>query len=575
MAPLLTVVEYTERGAGVVAQTGLLVRTKLLNMRPRKRGRFGRALLLLIFGAVLCMGAFKGASSGTRFLLTIDPDNPQFGFVITRRLLELGLMFLFTVLGVSSLISSLTGFYLARDLQLLNATPVRPAAFYFARLLEVAFQSSWIMVPLIIPMFWGVGVGLHAPVVYFLSVPFAVLGLVMPICAMSVMLVTAVSCVVPASRVREFFMVASGFLFVGVYLLVRAARPEQFIYPEKFRSIPALLEELGVANSYLPSAWASDVLLWSSGRSLEQGPRALVCMLVLLFVTLGLGLMVHKMFYARARSRATEIKSTPTKRAEWLVASFVFVGRLLGRKGLDRAMMEKEAKLVLRDPQQWTQIMMLFALLILFAYNFRYVNELNLPDFIELIFCLVVSGFVLGALGARFVFPMISLESTAFWILRTAPIPTSKILVSKAWAAFIVLETLGLCMSASAGWALGFGFRSTLLSMILVTPIAVLAAILGVGLGGSYPRFNFENPMMIPMSYGGMIYVYWSMGTILLYCVILCWPLYVFYHPLALLTGFEMMLTIVLAIIGFAVPLVSGWIGFKMGCHRLSEAYES
>jgi hypothetical protein len=96
-----------------------------------------------------------------------------------------------------------------------------------------------------------------------------------------------------------------------------------------------------------------------------------------------------------------------------------------------------------------------------------------------------------------------------------------------------------------------------------------------VGLGGSYPRFNFENPMMIPMSYGGMIYVYWSMATLFLYCAVLSWPLYAFYNPLALSSKLTLILTCVLSLIGVIIPLLSAWIGFRMGCHRLEEAYDS
>jgi ABC-2 type transport system permease protein len=565
-------VEWTEQGAGLVSQLACLLKAKLMNMRPSKRGRLGRILLLLLFAVLICGSCYKTAVVGTEFLLSIDPSNPRFGFLVARRLIEFGLLFLLSILGVSSLISSLSGFYLARDLELLHTIPIRRPAMYLARLTEVVFQSTWVLFPMIVPTFWGMGVALEAPVIFFVAVPFAVLSLMIPICAFCVVVATFIACWVPASRIREFFLAASGFMFVGVYMMVRAARPEQFVHPGKFKTVPALLESLGVSNAYLPSAWAADALLWGSGHQIEHGLRSFLSLCMFFVISLSLGLLVHYRWYEQAKSRAREVKQSPKKRAEWLVWIFGQLGAALGRKGIDRAMLEKEAKLVLRDPQQWTQILMLIALMVLFVYNFRYVDELNLPEGVELLFSLGVSGFVLGALGARFVFPLVSLESTAFWILRSAPISSSKILSSKAWGAFIVLELLGLGMSLAAAWALNLGVQTTLLSLLLVTPIAILASVLGVGLGGSYPQFNFENPVMIPMSYGGMIYVYWSMGTILVYCVLLAWPLYAMSRPLVLQNDLERVLTVALGLIALVIPLVSAWIGFRMGCQRLSEA---
>ena len=126
-------------------------------------------------------------------------------------------------------------------------------------------------------------------------------------------------------------------------------------------------------------------------------------------------------------------------------------------------------------------------------------------------------------------------------------------------------------MALSASWALELPLVSALASLVLVTPLAFMASALGVGLGATYPHFNYENPVSIPMSFGGMMYVYWSLGTVLAYSVLMSWPLFMF-HTLRRVGSIPILiLTSLLALIAFALPIISGWVGFRLGVSRLDE----
>lgn len=565
------VVAATTRGAGFVTQVRVLLTAKAFNFRPGRAGRPARFLLAAIFALLICVGAYRVSAWGVRLIIRIDPTNANLGYLVTRRMIEMGSLLLLSALGISNLITALTTFFLARDLDLLHPMPVHPLAFYAARLTEVAVQSSWVLIPVIIPVFFGIGAALHAPAAFFWAVPPVVLAIVLPVSAVAVAMATAVARVVPASRAREVFLLLAGVAFVGFYVVIRAARPEQFIDPDRFQTVPELLESLGTSNAWFPSTWAADLLMGLSGR-VEQAAFAPASKLAAwVGIGVAIGAVVHQRIYEASHSRAREVRQRPARRADFIVGVVMMIGRLFGRRGVDLAMLEKEAKSTLRDPQQWTQILMLGALLVLFVFNFRFLNDLRLPDGIDLLFNLAISGFVICALGARFVFPMVSLEGSAFWVLRSAPVPTAAILKAKAWSAFIVLEGLGVSMAVAASFALELPAISTLMSLILVTPLAVMAAALGIGLGASYPRFNYENPMMIPMSFGGMMYVYWSLGSVFVYSILLAWPLFAFHSPNHVASALIGALTVVLAAIALAVPLVSGWIGFRLGVQRLDE----
>ncbi len=563
---------FVEAGAGTARQLRVLLRAKASVLRPNRAGRLGRALVVIVFGLVVMLGAYRSAAWGGILLLAIDPTDAALGVLVTRRMIEIGAVLLSAALGISNLVTALNTFFLARDLELLHAAPVRPLAFYLARLTEVVVQSSWVMVPFVIPSFFGIGRALHAAPEYYLAAPFVVVALVVPVSVLAVGGATAVTRVVPAERAREVFLVLTGAALVGLYIAVRAARPEQFIDPARFRTLPALLESLGVSTPWAPTSWAADALLGLSGKAPTISPWSPLLRLgLLLFGSVGLGAALHLAAYEGSHAKAREVRGRPARRLEGVVRAAAAVARLGSRDPVTRAIMEKEVRVLLRDPQQWSQIAMLGALIVLFVFNFRFFAGLGLPESVKILYHLVVSGFVIGALGMRFVYPLVSMEGAAFWLLRSAPLSTHRLMAAKARGAFIVLETLALSLSGMGAWALDLSALGTITSLVLITPIAWLVAVLGVGLGAGYPRFTYENPAMIPMSFGGMLYAYWSLFTVIGYALLAGWPMYVLQRPGAARTPLALVLTVVLGLVALAVPFLSAWIGFRMGGSRLDE----
>ena len=567
--------EDAKFSALVVRQTKALLTAKLKNLRGKKHGNAGRLILNGCLALLILVGAYQGGLRGAVFLWNLDRSDPRFGLLLLRAMLSLSTLFLLTLLFVSSLVSSLNTFYLAKDLRLMLALPLNPVSFYTARLAEVCFQSGWVILPTFMATLWGVGQGIDASLLYYLSVPIVCGLAIFAACALSVLLVTLISCLVPANRLREFSIVFNGFLVVGLYVAIRSARLERYLNPNEFRHLPSALKRFGSDQQWLPSQWMTESLISATGHAQSLNFTPLLYLTALFLFSVGAGFAVHRVLYSKARGKAVVTSSAQVQnRGEFVVTLFTLLGRTVGFRGLDLAMLKKEARTVVRDPQQWTQMFMFVGLFILFGYNFRYLNELNLPEFIEILFSLGMTGFILCALSLRFIYPLISLEGDAFWIIRSAPISAKDILRSKAKAAFLAAEIVAVMMALGASWALEFSVTGTILNLVLVTPMTVLACFLGVGLGGSYPRFSFENPLMIPMSQGGMIFMYWSLGTLFLYCLAWIWPLYAFLNPLVMTETIEKILTYALALVAGVIPLVSAWIGFKMGCNRVVEALE-
>ena len=76
-------------------------------------------------------------------------------------------------------------------------------------------------------------------------------------------------------------------------------------------------------------------------------------------------------------------------------------------------------------------------------------------DPLAALFNLALTAFVTSSVAARFVFPQVSLEGRAWWVLRTAPVPLGTIWWSKFTTAYLPLVLLGEALVVVTNRALG------------------------------------------------------------------------------------------------------------------------
>src|SRR3954465_12738119 len=122
--------------------------------RKKERGRAGRTAILLTIGTIFWAFAF-----GLLYrLLAYFRGVPEIGPLLAGKLLGLILVSFFSILLLSNIITALSSFFLARDLDLLASAPVDWLSLYSAKLLETLVHSSWMVVLMSVPMFAAYGV---------------------------------------------------------------------------------------------------------------------------------------------------------------------------------------------------------------------------------------------------------------------------------------------------------------------------------------------------------------------------------------------------------------------------------
>ncbi len=115
----------------------------------------------------------------------------------------------------------------------------------------------------------------------------------------------------------------------------------------------------------------------------------------------------------------------------------------------------KDLRLFFRDTTQWSQLILLAVLLVVYVFNIQSLPLFSgekVPVFmvsLVVFLNLGLAGFVLAAVAARFIFPAVSLEGRQMWLLRSSPLDLRALLWSKYWTGTVPLLVLAVLITFS------------------------------------------------------------------------------------------------------------------------------
>src|SRR2546428_4997829 len=395
---------------------------KFLSARARPLGktenRSGRLILFVLIGALFWVFVF-----GLLYrLLKYFRGIPEIGALLAAKLLGLMFVSLFGILILSNVVTALSSFFLAKDLDLLVAAPVDWLRLYGAKLLETTAHSSWMVVLVATPVLTAYGITYQGGFLY----PLIAIAALVPFLFIPAAIGTAVTLLLvnifPARRTRDILSVIAVLAAAGVVLIFRLVRPERLARPEGFRSLVEFISLLrGPTSPWLPSEWAAQgIMTW-----LRNDPEILPFYLLISTAAAAIvfGALLHRWLYTRGFSKSQES-------GERWVRQGTFgrlVSRVLGPWGvMRRELVLKEMRLFFRDTTQWSQLILLTVLVVVYVFNIKFLPLrgegvtfflANVIPFVNLI----LAGFVLASIAARFFFPGISLAGRTPWLLRARP----------------------------------------------------------------------------------------------------------------------------------------------------------
>jgi len=195
-----------------------------------------------------------------------------------------------------------------------------------------------------------------------------------------------------------------------------------------------------------------------------------------------------------------------------------------------RQLFVKDLKVFLRDVSQWSQLLLLLALVLVYLYNFCVLDLDRIPymsGVIKNVYAFLnmgMAGFVMATVTVRFVFPAVSAEGAAFWIIRTAPISLRDFLWSKFWTGLVPVLLLTEVLTIVGNEFLG---SDPFLKQVAAVSVAFMSfALVGLaaGLGARYPRFAADNASQVAGSYGGVAFMVLAVLYVLAMIGLTGWP---------------------------------------------------
>jgi len=498
--------------------------------RPGRGGRT-RAAFVGFFTLIVWLMVFFFAVKVLNNLRAAD----VVGDILCRKFL--GLMWIAggALLMFSAMIASLSSFFLARDLDLLMAAPISLESLFWSRSSSALLVSSWMPAAFMLPIFLAYGWVFKAPPLYYLAAPLASIPILAGSGYLSQILVMLLVNVFPARRAKEIMGLSAIVLFCGLYIAFRLMRPEDLINPAGFMSAAAYLANLQSPGSMLlPTEWAVEVVWpYLSG---VPGPMAPAWWLALLWSTAAaLGVLtsyVAGYLYLSGYNKSLEGATRRRRGGGW--SGWLLNALTAPMRPERRALVIKDFKVFFRDNAQWSQLILLAALMVIYLYNFSVLNLSRFPAgafVLENFFAFLNLGLVSlvsATLALRFAFPAISGEGFAWWIIKAAPLSLKDFMWIKFWlwlppiwlcAMFlIVLGNRYLDVSPVMSWA------SVGITLALTPGLCALA----IGLGGRFPRFDAANPAQAPTGYGGLIYMVTSSLASVSVIGLCAWPVVTF-----------------------------------------------
>ena len=179
-------------------------------------------------------------------ILTYFQRMEGFGDILAYKLLSMALITFFSLLIFSSILTSLSKLYLAKDLSLVHSLPVSREKIFLARWIESTIDSSWMVLIYSLPLFLSYAIVYKAGAFYYGMVGLNLLPFCLIASSVSAFVVMVVAAVLPAGRIRSVFVFLGLLMFILLLVSFRLMRPERFVHPESFNTVVAYLQEFGV-----------------------------------------------------------------------------------------------------------------------------------------------------------------------------------------------------------------------------------------------------------------------------------------------------------------------------------------
>lgn len=259
---------------------------------------------------------------------------------------------------------------------------------------------------------------------------------------------------------------------------------------------------------YLPGYWITEMMYWLAQKhhlkALFYGGQLLVSVGILFSITVVIG---RRYFYSSWLVSMQVREVVPSARRNSTFGIFDLNGSSVLPRPVS-VLIKRDVLRFFRDTVQWTHMTLIFLLIAVFIFNVAKLEITFLDPFLMTVLYLVFFLFntlIIAGITLRFVYPMMSMEGEALWLIRSAPFRMQWIYLSKGTVAGLSLT--GVAMLLAYVTVSAVFSQTSLLWFTFITQFLTVLTIVGInlGLGSCFAQYNEKNSVRVASSQGASL----------------------------------------------------------------------
>ena len=498
----------------------LLLRIRQQSIRHLRRVLREQSLFKTLFVASFAIGLIAGLwwlfFSGFSFLDSLG----GVGMIVVPKLFSFFFLSLTFMLILSGILTTYSTLYRSEELPHLLLHPFSISEILVFKSLESAVFSSWAFFFIILPFVGSYARHQHLAWHFCLSTLFFAFPFAL-FCSLTGTLITLVF-IRFLPRNRLFWLIIL-LLLGGAALWWWTHRvPVAYSQEDAVLMLNQFVPFLSLSTSPAqPGFWISEGILSLARNDYGRGTMfflflcANTLMMLLLAETFGRRFFYEGWQRTLSSSRASRRTARLSARLHRLPPFCLLPPDI-------RALMVKDIRTFLREPQQWMQAVFFFGLLTVYFFSLGNMHYRSLPPVWKNIitFLNIFSiACVLCSLSSRFIYPQMSLEGQAFWIIGMAPTTLGRILTAKFMLSFFTMLLISAGLMTISSSMLDVPAATRGISVYLAFCLSLAISGLSIGTGAVFIDLKQRNPSAIVSGFGGTLNLVLSL-VVMLSCIL-------------------------------------------------------
>lgn len=397
------------------------------------------------------------------------------------------------------------------ETSLLLTLPVRDRMVAFFRMIESWFNAGWATILLGIPILIAFNVSLEynlfSSITALALFPFL---LAVWVSSGTILLGASIRMSQSSGKLWRAALILGLVVSAGIYLVLKSSGPEGILAEETtaLEALHKFVADLPVAGGRF---WPH-ILFGNAVSSVNNGIRmeALQNAGILILESAIVMFLAYIIICPGFRKRFSAVSTVSSRRRSSSL--------LLRSRGRFMTMLQKDILVFLRDPVQWSQLLLLGGLFLVYAFNInRFPMDVGNPLWRSIVVYLnfSFSCFVTATILVRFTFPAISLESGGISYILQLPAGRKMLLKSKLLESFLFITPFIIGIGIWSTIAIGAGTVLVVSSTVALGLMCIALVSINTCLGAVFPRFDKGSAASIASGHGGIIAACVSMGYVL------------------------------------------------------------